>query len=141
MLLDPVREKFAQEYHVSGNASEALRKANPKARKWKAETLHVKASQTLAEDKVRIRLSELQAASAAKHEITIDKLTEMTLKAYDEAQRTNPTSGQMQTSSMIKAAEFLGKLHGLVVDKSELSGKDGAPLVPVLNVTVGGNKS
>lgn len=141
MLLDPVREKFVQEYHSHGNASEAYRAANPKAKKWKAETLHPKASKLLAEDKVRTRLAELQAASAEKHEITIERLTEMTLAAYQEAQRVSPTSGQMQTASMIKAAEFLGKLHGLVVDKSELTGKDGAPLVPVLNVTVGRDQS
>jgi phage terminase small subunit len=30
--LDPVRERFAQEYHATGNASEAYRRANPKAR-------------------------------------------------------------------------------------------------------------
>jgi hypothetical protein len=32
LALDPVRERFAQEYHATGNASEALRRANPKAR-------------------------------------------------------------------------------------------------------------
>lgn len=137
MLLDPVREKFVQEYHSHGNASEAYRAANPKAKKWKAETLHPKASKLLAEDKVRTRLAELQATSAEKHQITIDKLTEMTLAAYKEAQRVSPASGQMQTSAMIKAAEFLGKLHGLVVDKAEHSGPGGTPLVPILNVTVG----
>lgn len=128
MTLDPVRERFAQEYHTHGNASEAYRAANPKAKKWKPETLHPKASKLLAEDKVRTRLAELQAASAKKHEITVERLTEMTLAAYTEAQRVNPTSGQMQTSSMIKAAEFLGKLHGLIVDKTQLSGDAENPL-------------
>ena len=44
----------------------------------------------------------------------------MAMKAYDEAQRVAPNSGQMQTSAMVKATEFIGKLHGLLVDKSEV---------------------
>jgi phage terminase small subunit len=32
--LDPVRERFVQEYHATGNASEAYRRSNPKALKW-----------------------------------------------------------------------------------------------------------
>lgn len=33
--------------------------------------------------------------------------------------------------------EFLDRTEGKVLDRTEISGKDGAPLVPVLNVTVG----
>lgn len=135
MLLDPVREAFVREYSVSGNASDAYRRAKPKAQNWKAETVHVKACNMLAEDKVKVRLQELQEASAKKHEITIDKLTEMTLDAYKLAMKDDVKA----PSAAVKASEFLGKLHGLVVEKREVSGKDGAPLVPVLNVTLSRN--
>lgn len=141
MTLNPKQEAFAEAYHETGNASEAYRRAYPGSEKWKPDALYVKASQMLSKDKVKVRLSELQQMSAKRHSITIDRLTEMTMKAYDEAQRIAPTTGQMQTASMIKAAEFLGKLHGLVVDKSEVTGKDGTPLVPVLNVSVTRNQS
>ena len=72
--LDPVRERFAQEYHATGNASEAYSRAKPNAAKWKAETLHVKACNMLKEDKVQIRLEELQTEAAARHNITVDTL-------------------------------------------------------------------
>jgi hypothetical protein len=51
--LDPVRERFAQEYHSTGNASEALRRAKPYAAKWKAETVHKRASEMLLTGEVR----------------------------------------------------------------------------------------
>lgn len=138
--LTPKQEAFAQAYLETGNASEAYRRAY-NAEGMKEKSIHENASKLLNHAKVAPRLAELQAASAKKHEITIGRLTEMTLAAFTEAQRISPASGQMQTASMIKAAEFLGKLHGLVVDKSEISGKDGAPIVPVLNVSVGRNQS
>lgn len=136
MTLAPKHEAFAKAYLETGNASEAYRIASPHSKKWKPQAVHVRASQLLASDKVQLRLSELQQASAQKHEITIEKLTEMTLNAYKESQRIAPTTGQMQTASMIKAAEFLGKLHGLVVEKSEMTGKDGVPLIPSVNVSI-----
>lgn len=140
MTLDPVRERFVQEYHQHSNASEALRVAKPHARKWKPEVVNSKASTMLAEGKVQERLAQLQQESAAKHDITIERLTQMTLKAYETAEIKGRATGQAQASAMVKAAEFLGKLHGLVVDKSEVTGKDGAPLVPVLNVQIGRDK-
>lgn len=140
MTLTPKQEAFAKAYLETGNASEAYRQAYDSG-KMKETTIWRNAHELLKNTKVATRLSELQKVSAERHNITIDRLTEMTLKAYTEAQRIAPTTGQMQTSSMIKAAEFLGKLHGLVVDKSEVTGKDGTPLVPVLNVSVGRNQS
>lgn len=139
--LTPKQEAFAQAYLETGNASEAYRRAYDVSPSSKPNTVEKRACELLKNGKVAGRLSELQAASAKRHDITIDRLTEMTLAAFTEAQRISPASGQMQTSSMIKAAEFLGKLHGLVVDKSEISGKDGAAIVPVLNVSVSRNQS
>lgn len=134
-LLDPVREAFVQEYAVHGNASEAYRKAKPRAKAWKAEAVHVNACKMLADANVQLRLQELQKMSAEKHEITIDKLTQMTLDAYKLAMKDDVKA----PSAAVKASEFLGKLHGLIVEKREVSGKDGAPLVPVLNVTLSRN--
>lgn len=129
-MLDPVREKFTQQYHALGNASEAYRVANPKSRKWKPETVHVKACNMLKEDKVQARLHELQAASAEKHGITIESLTLM-LKEDRQLAR-----DKEQASAAVSAVMGLAKIHGLIVDKNEHTGKDGAPLVPVLNVTL-----
>jgi phage terminase small subunit len=134
--LTPKQEEFVRGYLETGNASEAYRRAY-NAANMKEETIWRKAKECMDNGKVTARLSELQAQSAEKHDITIERLTQMALDAYEAAQTPGRATGQMQTSAMVKAAEFLGKLHGLIVDKSEVSGKDGTPLIPVLNVTVG----
>lgn len=124
MTLTPLTQKqeaFVKAYVETGNASEAYRSAY-RADGWTTNALNVEACKMLKHPKIVLRLKELQAAAQERHNITVDRLTEMTLSAFQEAQRVNPTSGQMQTSSMIKAAEFLGKLHGLIVDRTELSG-------------------
>lgn len=129
-MLDPVRETFVQEFHATGNASEAFRRAKPAARNWKDTTVHPRASKMLAEDKVQARLHELQAEAREKHGVTIESLT-----AELEEARTI-AKAEKQASAAVSATMGKAKLHGLVVDKNEVTGKDGAPLVPVLNVTL-----
>jgi phage terminase small subunit len=135
MTLDPVREKFVQEYHQHGNASEAYRKAKPRSKSWKPEAIHVNASKLLSEAKVQLRLSELQRMSAEKHDITIETITQM-LKEDRELARQN-----VQSSAAVSAVMGLAKVHGLIVDKNEITGKDGQALVPVLNVTIARDQS
>lgn len=127
-MLDPVREAFVQEFHATGNASEAFRRAKPAARNWKDTTVHPRASKMLAEDKVQARLHELQAASAEKHGITIESLT----MELDEDRKGARAAGQY--SAAISAVMGKAKLHGLIVEKNEHTGKNGEPLVPVVNL-------
>ena len=62
MSLDAKREKACKSYVLNGgNKSEAFREAFPYAKKWKPETVNVRASQLFKEDKVQIRVEELQA--------------------------------------------------------------------------------
>lgn len=132
-LSDPVRETFVQTFHATGNASEAFRTAKPRSQKWKPAVVHTKASEMLANGEVQVRLHELQAAAAEKHEITVESLTLM-LKEDRQLARDNT-----QSSAAVSAVMGLAKLHGLIVDKAEVAGKDGTPLVPVLNITIGSN--
>ena len=134
MMLDPARERFVQEYHATGNASEAFRRAKPAAVNWKDTTIHPRASKMLAEDKVQTRLHELQAEAREKHNVTIESLT----IELEEARNLAKQEGQ--ASAAVSATMGKAKLHGLVVDKNELTGKDGAPLVPVLNVSLSRNQ-
>jgi phage terminase small subunit len=134
--LDPVRERFAQEYHATGNASEAYRRANPKAREWKPETLHPAASKLLAEYKIRTRLEELQAAAAERHGTTIDSLT-----VELEAARKMGME-EKQPSAAVSAVMGKAKLHGLIKDKvaNEFMGANGEVITPVINVSLSRNK-
>jgi hypothetical protein len=130
--LDPVRERFVQEYHATGNACEAYRRANPKSAKWTQNALNVKASRVLAEAKVRLRLEELQAEAAKRHGTTIDSLTEELEKARETAMGTG------QVSAAVSAIMGKAKLHGLVKDKvaTEFAGADGQPVTPIINVSL-----
>jgi phage terminase small subunit len=122
--MTPKQEAFARAYVETGNASEAYRRSY-NAGNMEDNVIAVKACELLKNGKVAVMVQQLKDKHQKRHEITVDKLTEMALAAFKEAQRIAPTSGQMQTSSMVKAAEFLGKLHGLIVDRSEVTHKDG----------------
>jgi hypothetical protein len=59
--LDAKREKACHAYVLNGgNRSEAFRVAFPHSKKWKPETVNVRASQLFKEDKVQIRVTEIQ---------------------------------------------------------------------------------
>ncbi len=121
-MLDPIRERFVQEYAVHGNASEAYRTANPRAKKWKDNSVHPKASAMLADGKVQTRLSEIQAAACERNNVTIDSIT----AELEEARSLALT--EKQSSAAVSASMGKAKLHGLLVDKQEQSGPDGGAL-------------
>jgi phage terminase small subunit len=122
------QEKFAQAYVETGNASEAYRRAYD-ASGMKADVIHVKASELLASGKVAVRVQDLKAAHRERHEITVDDLVAELEEAREIAAR-KETPAAMVAASMGKA-----KLLGLVVDKGELTGKNGEPLNPVREVS------
>lgn len=58
------QEMFCLEYvKASGNATEAYRRAYPGSEKWTPPSLYAKASNLLAQDKVRIRIEAIRAAT------------------------------------------------------------------------------
>lgn len=117
--MTPKQEAFARAYVETGNASEAYRRSYS-AQKMSQHAIEVEASLLLQHPEVALSVDGWKQKHQKRHEITIDKLTAMAMKAYHEAQRVSPTSDQMQTSAMVKATEFIGRLHGLLVDKSEV---------------------
>jgi phage terminase small subunit len=125
--LDPVRGRFAQEYHATGNASEAFRRARPHAAKWKENSVNSRACQMLSEAKVQQRLEELQADAAKRHGTTIDSLTSELEAARDGAMGTG------QFSAAVSAIGLKAKLHGLIKDKvaNEFTGANGEVITPV----------
>jgi len=62
------------------------------------------------------RIEQLQAKHQKRHEITVDKLTQMAVAAYDLAMDDKCN----QPSAAVSALLAIGKLHGLVVDKKEV---------------------
>jgi phage terminase small subunit len=68
------QEKFCQEYILTGNASEAYRRAYPKSLKWKEGIVNQKASRMLSDGKVSARVEELRGEVKAKFDISAERL-------------------------------------------------------------------
>jgi len=136
--LTPKQEAFARSYMQTGNASAAYRMAYD-AENMKDAVIHVKACELLKNDKVAVRLEELRERAQKRHDITVDKLTGMAMDAYYLAMKDSVES----PSAAVSAVQVLGKLHGLIIDKSknEHAGPNGTPLVPVVNVSLSPTRS
>src|SRR5688572_29783725 len=103
--MTPKQEAFAQAYVETGNASEAYRRAYD-AENMKPEVVSVKACELLKNGKVTVKVQQLQAKHAKRHDITIDRITEMLLEDRELA-RANTQSGAAVSASM-----GLAKIHG-----------------------------
>jgi len=112
-----MQEAFARAYiENGGNASEAYRKAGYSTNQ-SPKSLHENASKLLA--KVMPRIEQLQAKHQKRHEITVDRLTEMAVDAYNLAMAEDVKAPAAAVSALLA----IGKLHGLVVDKKEVTRK------------------
>lgn len=116
------QESFAQAYVETGNASEAYRRAYG-AENMKETSVHVNASKLLRNTKVALRLDELQKRAQKRHDITIDTLTEMLKADRDLAREIE------QPSAAVSAVMGLAKIHGLILDKAQISGDEDNPVV------------
>lgn len=119
--LTPKQEKFCQTYIETGNASEAYRQAY-NTENMKPETVSVKASELLKNGKITVRVEALQSAHQKRHDVTVDSLT----VELDEARIAALKSDQ--NSAAVGATMGKAKLHGLINDKHEHTGKDGGPI-------------
>ncbi len=114
--LTPKQEAFAQLYIETGNASEAYRCAYTVRETTKAASVWESASKLLAHPKVSSRVAELQAAHRARHNTTVDTLT----NEYEDARRLAMATGQ--PSAAVSATTGKARIHGL--DKGEGGGTD-----------------
>lgn len=130
MTLTPKQEAFAKAYLETSNASEAYRRAYDAGRMTDKQ-IHEEACKLRGHPKVSQRVEQLQQRHAKRHDITLDRLTEMLLEDRSIAHKAK--------KHCVEAVMGLAKLHGLVIDKTrnEHSGPNGEPLAPVINVTVG----
>lgn len=121
--LTPKQEKFAQCVADGMSQSEAYRNAFNVKSTTKPESIHQKASSLMADVKVRSRVDELKEKLSEKALWT----REQSVKALQNAMRIaedkdNPTG-------VVAAVKELNAMHGFIVNKTELTGKDGKDLV------------
>ena len=112
-MLTPKQEKFCLAYVECGNASEAYRRAYPRAKNWKPEAVNVAASRLLANAKVSLRVEELKSRHLCRHDLTVDDLVGDLLRIRQKAE----TDGQLGVAR--QSVMDVAKLLGLVVDKAE----------------------
>ena len=119
--LTPKQESFCLAYIETGNASEAYRQAYD-AENMKPGTINRKAKVELDKGKIRARLEALQAEHRKRHDVTVAGLSENLEIAMNLAFQNK------QAAAMVSAIMGRAKLHGLLVDRAELTGKDGGPI-------------
>lgn len=115
-MLTPKQESFAQKYVELGNASEAYRQSYD-AENMADKTVWEEASLLLDNPKVAPRVAELRAAHRERHNVTVDSITQELEEARSLAKL------KEQTASMVSASMGKAKLHGLIEDKTNLSGE------------------
>lgn len=108
-------EAFAQAYIELGNASEAYRRCYDVSPTTADNVIWVKASELLKNGKVAVRVLQLREENAKRHAITIDSLTEM-LKDDRKLAR-----DEKEASAAVAAVMAIAKLHGLVVEKKNVT--------------------
>ena len=121
----PKLEAFAQAIAQGGKSqSDAYRQAY-NASKMSANAVHCEASKLMAIPRVSQRIAELRA----KLEDNALWTREMGVKALAEALQVARTGKNAQ--AMTGAVKELNAMHGFnAPEKVELTGKDGAPLMP-----------
>lgn len=116
------RESFARAVASGKTQADAYRESFSVKNK-KPETIWSKASILMADDKVKARVAELRAPMAKKAQITLESHLSALLLLCNRASRAK------QYAAAISAEIARGKASGVHVERSELTGKDGSPLI------------
>lgn len=106
------QEAFAKFYVETGNASEAYRRAY-NAGTASQPIIATRAYEVLNNRKVAVMVQQLKDASAKRHAITVDTITEMMIEDRLQAKDLG------QTAAAISANMGLAKIHGLIIEKRE----------------------
>jgi hypothetical protein len=122
------QEAFALAYVETGNGSEAYRRSHDVGADTKPETVWSEASRLLANPKVAARVKELQQLARDIAMVSIGTLTEEL-----ELARVKAMGDEKGASAAVSAIMGKAKLHGLLVEKAEVTGKDGAPLTSTVD--------
>jgi len=114
--LTPKQEAFARFVSEGDTLAGAYRKAY-NAENMQNNSIHVNASQIMADTKISLRVAELQELAAERTLVTIESLT----AELDEDRQLARNEGQ--ASAAISAVMGKAKLNGLLKDKLEHTGQ------------------
>ena len=125
--LTPKQEGFAQDYILTGSASEAYRR-NYNAESMKIDTIHRAAHDLMVNSKVATRIQELQRKIERKYEVTAESIA----KEADEDRALARELGQ--PSAAVAALNLKARLFGL--DKQVVSNDPDNPMPTLINVEI-----
>jgi phage terminase small subunit len=119
--LTPKQERFCLKYIETGNAAEAYRLSYD-AENMKPVTIRRKAAELLENGKITARVRALQERALERHDVTVDTITAELEEARTKGLALN------QVSAAVSASLGKAKIHGLLIEKNEHTGKDGGPI-------------
>jgi phage terminase small subunit len=114
VTLTPKQEAFARAYILESNASEAYRQCYDVGPNATLGSIHVQACMLLSNSKVAVRVQQLRDQLDAQFLMTAETIQQMAIAAYAKAMDEGKGA-----SAAVSAATLVGKLHGLITDKSE----------------------
>jgi len=116
MALTPKQEAVCRAYiENGGNRAQAYKTAYD-ADNMSDEAIYVEACRLFKSPNIALRVLELQEALRERHFVSIDSITMELDEARDLAKE------EKQPSAMTGAIMGKAKIHGLVTDKSEVTG-------------------
>jgi len=131
------REKFVLQIFSGLSQRKAYRVAYPSSEHWKDSVVDVKASQLMADDKVKLRLQELRDEEVKETKYTKQWIMERFEGVFDKSSQAVPVmvydrelgeyveTGEYKfdSSGANKALTEIGKLQGHYIEKVQLSGE------------------
>ena len=120
MKLTQKQETFCLEYVNTGNASEAYRRAYD-ADRMKPETIHRKAAELLENGKISARIEALRKAAEDKAIASAKRIQRFWTEVMENTAE--------ETKDRLKASELLAKAKGMFVERREVSGQGGGPVI------------
>jgi hypothetical protein len=125
--LTPKQEGFAQDYILTGSASEAYRR-NYDVKTDNPDSIHRQAHEIMSNLKVSSRIQELQRKIERKYEVTAESIA----KEADEDRALARELGQ--PSAAVAALNLKARLFGL--DKQVVSNDPDNPMPTLINVEI-----
>ena len=127
-MLKPQEDQFAMYLYLGDSQIDSYRKAFPKCKNWKNDTVYPKASKLAKTDKIKIRMKELEEQMKQKTNTeallsasdVLDKIKELIVRNEEEDDRT-----------ALKGLELYGKHLKLFTDKVEHSGEIKMPVIKI----------
>jgi phage terminase small subunit len=133
MSLTPKQEAFAQAVASGMTQADAYRSAY-NADKMKPETIQNSAYKLMQDGDITARIEELRAPIAAKAQITLESHLDDLLRLRRMAEDNN------DIKAAISAEIARGKAAGIIVDKKEITGKNGGPIEQKTSVAIDSTK-